>query len=116
VSLQSNVDIYNRILAGLSKGVKLVAILDGRGDPAAKDVRKRNEELAAAAADVRRAISKTWSIDAKATLTKLRGLNDQLQGQVEQIQNAIEVATKVVKALGYVDEIVKIAGKIAATA
>jgi hypothetical protein len=114
MTLQSKVDIYNKLLAGLSKGVKLAAVLQQKGDATEyKAAVKKNEELAQLAAKLRSSINKDWSIGATKVLADIQASSGKLQGQIREIEQTIAKGQKVVKALGYVDDLIEVAKAVA---
>jgi len=114
MTLQKKVEIYNRVLAGLSKGVMLAALLAKKGETADHEraVRK-NEELARLAARLRRNIHRDWSLGAAKVLGEIRDSSARLQRQVRDIEKSVASAQRVVRALGYVDDLVEIARTVA---
>lgn len=111
---QERVELYNRLLAGLSKGVKLAALLGERGEEAAvARVERKNGQLAGQIAKVRRSIARSWGIEAGRTLADLERVSGGLQRQLRRIQREVEIAGRVARALGYLDELIEIARRIA---
>jgi hypothetical protein len=56
-----------------------------------------------------------WVVETQKIVSDIGQANVSLQSSIKEIQNGIKVAQNVVKALGYVDDVVAIAAKIAAT-
>ncbi len=115
MTIQQKVQIYNALLAGLSKGVKLAAELDRKRKTAErKKVEARNDELAAQAAKLRVKIHKNWTSQAQKVIDQIRQTNSRLQERLRDIQETIKKAEKFVKALGYIDDLIDIAKKVIA--
>jgi hypothetical protein len=114
MTLKDKVEIYNKLLAGLSKGVKLAAILKKKGDTADYNgVVKKNEDLAKRAAKLRSNIHKDWKVNSTKVLADIRSSSSKLQGQIRQIEKTIAKGEKVVKALGYIDDLIQVAKTVA---
>ena len=115
MTLQQKVQIYNALLAGLSKGVRLAAELDREGKTAErKEVEARNDDLATKAAKLRVNIHKNWRSQAQRVIDQIRKTNSRIQERIRDIQETIEKAEKFVKALGYIDDLIDIARKVIA--
>lgn len=113
MTLRQKVTIYNKLLAGLSKGVKLAALLAREGRTAEKkEVERKNEELARQAAALRRRIHEDWQVEARRTLERVRAVNGKLQARVRAVEKAVTTAETVVSALGYLDDLIGIARKV----
>ena len=56
-----------------------------------------------------------WAVEADEIASDIGQANASLQSSIQEIQNGIDIAQNIVKALGYVDDVVAIAAKIAAT-
>lgn len=114
MTLNQKVDIYKKLVAALGKGVKLAAVLDRLGETAErKKVEKRNEELAGLAGRIRKKIQKSWNIGAKTTLKKIHSSSKKLQTQIASMEKTKKTAGKVVKALGFIDDLIEIAKQVA---
>lgn len=114
MTLQKKVEIYKKLLAALSKGVKLAAVLKKDGSTADyREAVKKNEELAKQASRIRKNIHKTCSLQAGVVLAKIRKSGGQLQEQIRQIEKTIATAERVGKALGYVDDLIDVAKTVA---
>jgi hypothetical protein len=114
VTLNQKVEIYTKLVAGLGKGVKLVAVLDRLGSTAErKEVEKSNEELAKQAGALRKKIQKQWNVQAKTTLEKIQASSAKLQRQIRSIEKTRKTGEKVVKALGFIDELIDLAKTVA---
>lgn len=57
----------------------------------------------------------TWLDQAATILQKIEQANASLESSIQEIQDEVEVAENVVKAIGYIDDAVVVASKIAAT-
>lgn len=114
MKLNEKVDIYNRLLAALGKGVKLAAVLDEKNDAANLGAAlKKNDELANLAKQLREKIGKDWKIGAAKVLSDIRSSSGKLQSQIGAIEKAIGTGQKVVTALGYVDDLITVARAVA---
>ena len=113
MNLRDKVDLYNLLLSALSKGVKLAAILSeqGKQDDRAR-VEKKNNTLAGRAADLRRGIQREWNGRAAAIADEIRSHNRRLQDQIREIERELQNAERIVKALGYLDDVIAIAGRL----
>lgn len=117
MTIPQKVAIYNKLLAGLSKGVKLAALLARQGKTQdRKQVERRNDQLAEQAAKLRRAIHEEWRGQAEKTVEEIRELNGKLQSRIRSIEDTIATADKVVKALGHLDDLIGIAKKVLGSA
>jgi hypothetical protein len=115
MTLDEKIDIYHRLLAGLAKGVKLAALFDEAGlAQQSKRIQIENQKLAKVAADLRHNISGAWKGQAATVVAGLKEASDQLQKQIKSLENTIANAEKAVKVLGYVDDLIEIAKKVAA--
>lgn len=115
MTLDEKVKIYQRVVAALSKGVKLAALLDRDGTPAEQAaVRRKNEALAREAARIRRAIHQDWRGGAAAILDGIGTASSRLQEQIRAIETTRKTAERAVRALGYVDDLIAIAARVAA--
>ena len=53
-----------------------------------------------------------WGVDAGSVIEEGRKRNRQLQGMIRDIENQIDVANKVIKAIGFIDDAIATAKKI----
>ena len=114
MTLNQKVAIYKQLVPGLGAGVKLAAVLDELGKTAErKRVEKKNQVLATAASNLRKKIQKSWDLEAKKILKGIKGQSANLEAQIKRIQKTKETAGKVVKALGYIDELIDLAKTVA---
>lgn len=114
MTLDQKVEIYNKLLAALAKGVKLAGVLKREGDTANYERgKKKNEELAKLAGRLRQQINMDWKIGAAKVLSDIRASSTRLQSQIGAIEKAIGTGQKVVTALGYVDDLIAIARAVA---
>jgi hypothetical protein len=114
MTLKKKIEIYNMLLAGLSKGVKFAAILKKKGSAADyKNAIQRNDDLAKRAAKLRRDINKDWKIGADTVIKNIKKSNDRLQGQIRKIEKSVAKGQTVVKALSYVDGLIDTAKTVA---
>ena len=110
MTLQDKVKIYNKLLASLSKGVKLAALLEEKGETGRlNDVEQRNDRLAEEAAKLRRGIARTWQGETEKILDDIGDNNERLQDRIRDIERNLAIAERVVKALGYLDDLIEIA-------
>ena len=110
MTVQDKIKIYNKLLAGLSKGVMIAAMLQEDGDPdELAKLEKRNAELADQAAKLRREIAKDWAGETEDLLASIGAANDRLQDRIRRIERDIAKAEDLVKALGHVDDLINIA-------
>jgi len=115
MTLDDKVKIYQQLVAALSKGVRLAALLDRDGTPAEQSkVKTKNEALAREAARIRRAIHENWKGGAATILEGISTASRRLQDQIRAIESTRQTAGRVVKALGYVDDLIAIAARVAA--
>ena len=85
-------------------------MLKKNGDDAGhKEALKKNETLANEAARLRQNIDKAWKGAAATVIADIRASSGKLQSQISDIEKQIGTAQKVVKALGYVDDLIAIA-------
>ena len=114
MKLNEKVDIYNKLLAALAKGVKLAAILNEKSDAANYTAAlKKNDELANLAKKLREQIGKDWKIGAAKVLSEIRSSSGKLQSQIGAIEKTIGTGQKVVTALGYVVDLIAVARAVA---
>jgi hypothetical protein len=115
MNLKDKVDLYNLMLAGLSKGVKLAAVLAQHGDDESRQlIEAKNEQLAKQAASLRKGIQLKWNGRATELREQIRSHNTRLQDQIRDIEKQIKTAERVVKALGYIDDLIALARKLLA--
>ena len=113
MKLAKKVEIYNALLAGLSKGVRLAADLrDASKDDEADQVERKNNTLASESARLRRNIRSAWNGQAATVLGEIRSSNQKLQRQIRSIRDQIDSAERFMKALGTLDELIAIAAKV----
>lgn len=112
--LGQKIAIYQKLVAGLSKGVHLAAVLGELGEAEDQErVEGKNEELAETAAQLRQQIQKQWNAQAKSTIDGIRDSSAKLQEQIRKIETTKETGQKVVKAIGYLDDLIELAAKVA---
>ena len=116
MNLVEKVMVYQTVLAGLSKGVYLAAVLREQDANEAEitKVEQRNKKLAQAAAKLREALVKDWVGEAAMLRDQIRETNSKLQDQIRQIKRQMDNAERVVKALGYLDDIINVAESVLA--
>ncbi len=110
MNLPEKVMVYQTVLASLSKGVYLAAVLREQ-DADEGDITKveqRNQKLAKAAAKLREGLVKDWIGQAETLRSQIRETNSKLQGQIRQIERQTDIAERIVKALGFLDDIINI--------
>ena len=115
MSLNDRAEIYKQLVAALSKGVKLAALADRHGSASERNsIKQKNEKLATEAARIRRIIQKDWTSTAGGILSGIGDASSKLQEQVRAIEATRKTGERVVKGLGYLDDLIRIAGKVAA--
>lgn len=85
----------------------------GDEDRAAK-VKARSERLSKKIDKLLAALMTDWMGSSKVTIKSLETLNEEILTVIEEIKDEIDVAKKVVKALGYLDDAINIATKLLA--
>ena len=114
MTLNQKLDIYKKLVSALGKGVKLAAVLDALGETEeGKQVEKRNEELATQTAALRRKIQKKWNVQYKNTIEAIQASSNKLQTQIRNIENTKKTGEKVVKAIGFFDDVLDVAKTVA---
>jgi|GEM_PF-3391152 len=110
MSLSTKVEIYEQSVNALARCVKLEAILRDKDDAVNADaVGVKASSLAALAKRLREEIQAQWTQATPAKVTKLKSLNSDLQQEIAAIKRVIDHAARVVKAIGYVDDVIKVA-------
>lgn len=84
---------------------------NGQADQIAAKAKKLSDAIDTLLGQVMR----DWVVETEAVVGDIDQANVSLQSSIQEIQNGINVAQNIVKALGYVDDVVAIAAKIAAT-
>jgi hypothetical protein len=85
----------------------------GDEDRAAK-VRARSERLSKKIDKLLAALMTDWMGSSEVTTKSLETMNQDILAVIEEIKDEIDVAKKVVKALGYLDDAINIATKLLA--
>jgi hypothetical protein len=105
--------IYRKMLASLSKSVQLAALLREQGRPEeAERVARKSQQLAQETAKLRKGITAQWRGRAEEWLDEIRAENSKLQRRIRKVEQSLDTARDIVRALGYVDEIIGFARKI----
>ena len=114
VSKQNKEDIIDRLLATHSKAQKLALNLKFAGNTAdAAKVEQRNKDLSKRIDGLIAKAMRDWNTGAAAHLEGIKAANTKLQASIKDIKKKIAVARNVVKALGYLDDAIEIARKVA---
>lgn len=112
---ETRAQTYRRLTSALNKGVILELELRSRGeDDQADQVAEATERLGAAAGEIRAAITEEWTGRAAALNAASRRLVGDLQKELAAIRRTMDVAERVVKAIGYIDDLVELAAKAVA--
>lgn len=114
MTLNQKLEIYKKLVSALGKGVKLAAVLNAMGQAEeCKQVERKNEELAKRAAMLRKKIQKKWNVRAKKTLAEIQSSSSRLQTQIRSIEKTKKTGEKVVRAIGFIDDVIDVAKTVA---
>ncbi len=107
---EDKASIVDNLIITKRKGHALEIDLMFKGkDEDAKKVKKKTEELSKKIDLLLAALMKEWIGSAEPLIQKIKKTNAGLQKAIRDIKKDVETAKNVVKALGYLDEAVKIA-------
>jgi hypothetical protein len=115
MTYREKLKVYRQLLASMSKGVQLAALLseEGREDEA-EEVARGNQKLAREVAKLRRSLTADWQGSARKVLKGIRAENAKLQRRIRKVERSLDTAQDIAKAVGYLDEVVGIARKVLA--
>jgi hypothetical protein len=112
-SSEAQRQIIGQLQITCSKGNDLrVGLLLADKGPEAESVQKKNRVLER---EIDRLIARLldqWGVDAGSVIEDGRKRNRNLQGMIRDIENQIDVAKKVIKAVGLIDDAIATAKKI----
>lgn len=115
ISITKKEDLIDGLQTTLGKGQKLEIRLRLTGEGASADeVAKRNRALSKKIDRLIRDAMNEWTGGAAAFEKEIKSSNRRLQAAIRDIKKKIKVAENVVKALGYIDDAIQVAAKIAA--
>ena len=115
MSLQAKAKMYEQVVNTLARCVKLEAALREKNDDAsASQAAAKAAILGSVAKDLREAIQDDWKQATAAKVAKLKSINSDLQREIASIRRVIQHADRVVKAIGYVDDVIKVAAGLLA--
>jgi membrane-bound lytic murein transglycosylase len=115
MSISTKVEMYEQSVNALARCVKLEAILREKDDEANADtVAAKASSLGNVAKQLRESIQDDWNQATAAKMTKLKSINSELQQEIAAIKRVIDHAERVVKAIGYVDDVIEIASGLLA--
>jgi hypothetical protein len=109
MNLKERLALYERLVIGLSKGVAIEATLRAQGLDAG-EVAARNDALGERLAAVRRTLHERWRGRADRLLRKIRRINAKLQAARRDIERGVEVARRIARAVGHLDDAAALAG------
>jgi len=105
--------IIGQLQITYSKGNDLrVSLLLADKAPDAQTVQKKNRVLEQQIDGLISRLLDQWGVDAGSVIEDGRKRNRQLQGMIRDIENQIDVANKVIKAIGFIDDAIATAKKI----
>lgn len=84
------------------KLIKLAVIVEREGEDS-KDVRDREKQAAKVIDDLRSDMFRTWSGQANTIMIELRGINENAQRKVRELETTVDKARKVADVLGVID-------------
>lgn len=102
--------ILRNIITTYSKVLDLEILFWIKGDkPKAIEIQAMGNELDDIIVKLRNTNWSIWEGDAAALEQKIKENNKDLQTAIRDIQNDIQTAQRIVKAIGYIDEVIKVA-------
>lgn len=115
MDLEAKVELYGVLVGALSKAVKLEATLRTKGDDTGTaQAAAKADELAESIKRIRLSINEDWKGQAAAATRKARTLNTSLREEVSAIKRVIDHSDRLVKAIGYLDDLIKLAAGLLA--
>jgi hypothetical protein len=107
--------LYDSLDESKRKGQRLEIRLRFQGkNEDADQVKAKTDELSQQLDDLLAGIMENWSGNAKALITATKDTNKRLQASIRDIKNKIKIGENLVKALGYLDDAIKVAKKLLA--
>ena len=114
ISKPAKEDILDKLTESHRKGQKLaVRLVIGKKNAEAAAVKAANRKLQKQIDRLLTKLMKDWTGSAPSVIAKIGGINAKLQGVIRDIKKKIEVAQKVVRAIGLIDDAVSLAKDLA---
>jgi len=104
-------DILDRLIFIRGKYLKLEFMLK-LDDEDATTIEDATARLAGRIEDIRTQLHDRWSGSANRTTAELRKISRRLQKVIRTIDTETDVAESILKAVGYVDDVLRITGRI----
>ncbi len=89
------------------KLIKLAVLVENAGEDST-GVRSREKEAAKVIDDLRSDMFRTWNGQASTVMADLRGINENAQRKVRELESAVDKVGKVADILGVIDRAIKL--------
>ncbi len=114
ITKESKQEMIQRLLVTKQKAHNLEIDLRFKGkNEDADEVAKKTTKLSRKIDKLLNAVINDWLVQKDEIIQGISKANTSLQKSIRQIQNDVETAKNIVNAIGYIDDVVVIAGQIA---
>jgi hypothetical protein len=108
---RAKLEIIDRLIFIRGKYLRLAFALELGGEDAAK-IRQADKRLAKRIEDVRRQLHDDWSGSAPRLTVELRKISSRVQASIRSIEKRANVPEQIIKAVGYVDRVLELTGRL----
>jgi hypothetical protein len=117
ISNEKKREIIQRLLITKQKAYMTEMLLRFRGmSDEADNVAERAARLSNVIDSMLGKVMEAWTGQVKQIVDSIRGKNTSIQTSIREIQKGVNIAQNTVKVIGYVDDVIEIAAKIASVA